>query len=46
MNVPMTNDDVLGDEIRPDQQEAFRLFCYQMLKLNVGVGISGTCSFC
>ncbi|KAE9611024.1 hypothetical protein Lal_00015809 [Lupinus albus] len=33
----MTNDDVLGDEISNDQQEAFRQFCYQSLKLSVGV---------
>ncbi|CAL0329569.1 unnamed protein product [Lupinus luteus] len=32
----MTNDDVLGDEIPIDQQEAFRQFCYQSLKLGVG----------
>ncbi|KAL5555204.1 hypothetical protein UlMin_037440 [Ulmus minor] len=34
--VKMTNDDVLGDEIPWDQQEALRQFCYQSLKLNVG----------
>ncbi|OIV89605.1 hypothetical protein TanjilG_15800 [Lupinus angustifolius] len=32
----MTNDDVLGDEIPNDQQEAFRQFCYQSLKLGIG----------
>ncbi|KAE9600847.1 putative mRNA (guanine-N(7)-)-methyltransferase [Lupinus albus] len=32
----MTNDDVLGDEIPTEQQEAFRQFCYQSLKLGVG----------
>ncbi|XP_019432012.1 PREDICTED: mRNA-capping enzyme-like isoform X2 [Lupinus angustifolius] len=32
----MTNDDVLGDEISNDQQEAFRQFCYQSLKLSGG----------
>ncbi|KAH7572759.1 hypothetical protein JRO89_XS03G0008300 [Xanthoceras sorbifolium] len=32
----MTNDDVLGDEIPHDQLQAFRHFCYQMLKQNVG----------
>ncbi|XVE61593.1 hypothetical protein DITRI_Ditri06bG0053000 [Diplodiscus trichospermus] len=36
-NVVLTNDDILGDEIPKDQQESLRLFCYQMLKLNVGV---------
>ncbi|XP_071723071.1 uncharacterized protein [Rutidosis leptorrhynchoides] len=30
----MTNDDVLGDSIPQDQQDAFRQFCYQALKLN------------
>ncbi|XP_031102499.1 mRNA-capping enzyme isoform X1 [Ipomoea triloba] len=29
----MTNDDILGDSIPSDQQESFRLFCYQALKL-------------
>ncbi|KAL6146139.1 hypothetical protein ACLB2K_056822 [Fragaria x ananassa] len=29
----MTNDDILGDEIPRDQQEAMRQFCYQSLKL-------------
>ncbi|KAL5743644.1 hypothetical protein ACOSQ2_026760 [Xanthoceras sorbifolium] len=38
MHVVMTNDDVLGDEIPQGQQEAFRQFCYQTLKLSVGVG--------
>ncbi|KAL1330927.1 hypothetical protein HN51_048165 [Arachis hypogaea] len=32
----LTNDDVLGDEIPSDQQDAFRQFCYQTLKLGVG----------
>ncbi|KAI4353170.1 hypothetical protein L6164_002141 [Bauhinia variegata] len=32
----MTNDDVLGDEIPTDQQDAFRQFCYQTLKLGAG----------
>ncbi|WVZ16817.1 hypothetical protein V8G54_009799 [Vigna mungo] len=32
----MTNDDVLGDEIPSDQQDALRQFCYQTLKLVVG----------
>ncbi|XP_073221868.1 uncharacterized protein [Cicer arietinum] len=32
----MTNDDVLGDEIPNDQQDAFRKFCFQILKLGVG----------
>ena len=35
----MTNDDVLGDEIPSDQQDAFRQFCYQSLKLGVGVSL-------
>lgn len=34
----MTNDDVLGDSIPFDQQEALRQFCYQALKLGTGVG--------
>ncbi|KAF7845405.1 mRNA-capping enzyme-like [Senna tora] len=32
----MTNDDVLGDEIPIDQQDGFRQFCYQSLKLSFG----------
>jgi len=36
----MTNDDVLGDEIPNDQQDAFRQFCFQMLRLGVGVSLS------
>ncbi|KAK7390624.1 hypothetical protein VNO78_25950 [Psophocarpus tetragonolobus] len=32
----MTNDDILGDEIPADQQDALRQFCYQTLKLGVG----------
>ncbi|KAJ6299974.1 hypothetical protein OIU76_020881 [Salix suchowensis] len=35
MDVVMTNDDVLGDEIPNDQLDALRQFCYQTLKLNV-----------
>lgn len=35
----MTNDDVLGDEIPTDQQDAFRQFCYQTLKLGLGVSL-------
>uniref|UniRef100_A0A7N0ZWK1 mRNA guanylyltransferase n=1 Tax=Kalanchoe fedtschenkoi TaxID=63787 RepID=A0A7N0ZWK1_KALFE len=35
-DVTMTNDDVLGDAIPFDQQEAFRQFCYQALKLQSG----------
>ncbi|KAL8121500.1 uncharacterized protein LOC141659111 [Apium graveolens] len=33
---PMTNDDVLGDSIPSDQQEAMRQFCYKSLKMAVG----------
>ncbi|MFS7945550.1 putative mRNA (guanine-N(7)-)-methyltransferase [Helianthus anomalus] len=33
----MTNDDVLGDSIPQDQQDRFRQFCYQALKLTAGV---------
>lgn len=33
----MRNDDVLGDEIPNDQQDAFRQFCFRTLKLGVGV---------
>ncbi|KAL3536484.1 hypothetical protein ACH5RR_004945 [Cinchona calisaya] len=36
-DVVMTNDDILGDGIPPDQQEALRQFVYQSLKLSVGV---------
>ncbi|XP_021897339.1 mRNA-capping enzyme isoform X2 [Carica papaya] len=36
MDVIMTNDDILGDEIPNDQLDALRQFCYQTLKLNVG----------
>ncbi|KAI7728393.1 hypothetical protein M8C21_026809 [Ambrosia artemisiifolia] len=32
----MTNDDVLGDSIPQDQQDSFRQFCYQALKLSAG----------
>lgn len=35
----MTNDDVLGDEIPADQQDALRQFCYQTLKLGAGVSL-------
>ncbi|KAJ4834759.1 hypothetical protein Tsubulata_012596 [Turnera subulata] len=35
MDVIMTNDDVLGDEIPSDQLDALRQFCYQTLKLNI-----------
>ena len=34
--VIMSNDDVLGDEIPWDQQDAMRSFCYQTLRLSVG----------
>ena len=34
----MTNDDVLGDSIPFNQQDAMRKFCYQALKLGIGVG--------
>ncbi|KAM0991414.1 hypothetical protein ACFX13_009968 [Malus domestica] len=40
----MTNDDILGDEIPWDQQEAMRQFCYQTLKL-VNVGPRGNSQF-
>ncbi|MBA0804222.1 hypothetical protein Gohar_014367, partial [Gossypium harknessii] len=33
----LTNDDILGDEIPRDQLESMRSFCYQTLKLNLGV---------
>ncbi|XP_024027932.1 mRNA-capping enzyme isoform X1 [Morus notabilis] len=36
LDVVMTNDDILGDEIPWDQQEALRHFCYQSLKLGGG----------
>lgn len=42
IDVLMTNDDVLGDEISRDQQDAMRHFCYQTLRLGVGVGSSNT----
>ncbi|XP_044461275.1 mRNA-capping enzyme isoform X2 [Mangifera indica] len=35
VQVEMTNDDVLGDEIPNDQLFSLRNFCYQMLKLDV-----------
>lgn len=37
MDVKMSNDDVLGDEIPPDQEEGYRQFFYRMLSLNIGV---------
>ncbi|XP_048138695.1 mRNA-capping enzyme-like [Rhodamnia argentea] len=33
---PLTNDDLLGDEIPRDQSDHYRHFCYKTLKLNVG----------
>lgn len=42
----MTNDDVLGDEIPTDQQDALRQFCYQTLKLGVGVSHLNGCLSC
>ncbi|GFY82312.1 mRNA capping enzyme family protein [Actinidia rufa] len=39
----MTNDDVLGDSIPFDQQDAMRQFCYQALKL--GIGVRGNSQF-
>ncbi|XWS55565.1 hypothetical protein CRYUN_Cryun09bG0011100 [Craigia yunnanensis] len=36
-DVVLTYDDILGDEIPHDQLESMQLFCYQTLKLNVGV---------
>ncbi|GMP51038.1 hypothetical protein CsSME_00017424 [Camellia sinensis var. sinensis] len=39
----MTNDDVLGDSIPFDQQNAMRQFCYQALKL--GIGVRGNSQF-
>ncbi|CAI9098387.1 OLC1v1035024C1 [Oldenlandia corymbosa var. corymbosa] len=35
-DVVLTNDDVLGDSIPVEQQEALRQFCYQILKLPAG----------
>lgn len=46
MDAVMTNDDVLGDEIPHDQQDGFRLFCYQTLKLGVGVSLLNGCLPC
>lgn len=43
--VTMTNDDVLGDEIPNDQQDAFRHFCYQTLKLKFGVSLYFKCAY-
>ncbi|CAL5351372.1 hypothetical protein CsSME_00038696 [Camellia sinensis var. sinensis] len=39
----MTNDDVLGDSVPFDQQNAMRQFCYQALKL--GIGVRGNAQF-
>ncbi|XP_010553078.1 PREDICTED: mRNA-capping enzyme-like isoform X2 [Tarenaya hassleriana] len=36
VDVRMTNDDILGDEIPANQEEGFRQFCYRMLMLNIG----------
>ncbi|KAM3693145.1 hypothetical protein ACJW31_08G144200 [Castanea mollissima] len=41
--VIMSNDDVLGDEIPRDQQDSMRSFCYQTLRL--GVGVRGNSQF-
>lgn len=43
VNEIMTNDDVLGDAIPYDQQEAMRQFCYHSLKM--GTGAKGTSQF-
>ncbi|XP_062166019.1 uncharacterized protein LOC133872513 isoform X2 [Alnus glutinosa] len=43
LDVVMTNDDILGDEIPRDQQDALRQFCYQTLKL--GGGARGNSQF-
>ncbi|XP_035544420.1 mRNA-capping enzyme-like isoform X1 [Juglans regia] len=43
IDVVMTNDDILGDEIPRDQQDEMRRFCYQTLKL--GVGARGNAQF-
>ncbi|OVA10755.1 Dual specificity phosphatase [Macleaya cordata] len=42
-NEVLTNDDVLGDAIPYDQQDAMRQFCYHSLKL--GTGAKGTSQF-
>jgi len=42
----MTNDDVLGDEIPNDQQDAYRQFCFQILKLGAGVSLLNICLWC
>ena len=44
----MTNDDVLGDSIPFNQQDAMRQFCYQALKLGIGVGTltASSCILC
>ncbi|PON63714.1 Atypical dual specificity phosphatase, subfamily A [Trema orientale] len=44
LDVVMSNDDVLGDEIPWDQQESLRQFCYQSLKLGGG-GVRGNSQF-
>ncbi|XP_071721832.1 uncharacterized protein [Rutidosis leptorrhynchoides] len=36
IDVTLTNDDILGDEIPSDQLDAMRQFCYQVLKMNFG----------
>ncbi|KAJ4898297.1 mRNA capping enzyme family protein [Raphanus sativus] len=36
VEVKMSNDDVLGDEIPHDQEEGYRQFFYRMLSLNIG----------
>ncbi|XP_010654205.1 uncharacterized protein LOC100256199 [Vitis vinifera] len=36
VDVVMTNDDKIGDDIPPEQQKALQQFCYQSLKLPVG----------
>ncbi|VVA93609.1 unnamed protein product [Arabis nemorensis] len=35
-NVKMSYDDILGDEIPRYQEEIYRQFCYNMLKMNIG----------
>ncbi|XP_024015070.1 mRNA-capping enzyme isoform X2 [Eutrema salsugineum] len=36
VEVKLSNDDILGDEIPPDQEEGYRQFFYRMLSLNIG----------
>lgn len=43
VEVKMSNDDVLGDEIPHDQEEGYRQFFYRMLSLNIGVRIFKSC---